>query len=68
MVSKFGEVIAAIVKRTEDESEFKVVDFNEPKSLKKLERIVEKVALRHEGDGCIAAVCDCVRMMVPVKK
>ena len=39
-----------------------------PKVLKKLSRIVEKVALRPQQDGCIASVCDCLRMMAPVRK
>ena len=64
----FGEMVTSVVKRTEEEKGFKAVSCKKPKALKKLSRIVEKVSLRPEKDGCVASVCDCVRMMVPVKK
>ena len=64
----FGEMVAKVVEDAQVAHGFKVVSCKKPKVLKKLERIVEKVALRPEKDGCIAVVCDCVRMMVPVRK
>ena len=68
VMAPFGEVVCEVVARAEARGDFKVVSKKKPKSLKKLQRIVEKVALRPEKDGLIAAVCDCVRMMVPVRK
>ena len=68
VMEPFGKMISGIVAEAERRSEFKVVSCKKPKALKKLQRIVEKVALRPQKDGCIASVCDCVRMMVPVKK
>ena len=64
----FGEMVERVVEEAQAAHGFKVVSCKKPKVLKKLERIVEKVALRPEKDGCIAVVCDCVRMMVPVRK
>ena len=64
----FGEMVSAIVSGAEANGGFKVVSCRTPKTLKKLQRIVEKVALRPEKDDCIASVGDCVRMMVTVKK
>ena len=64
----FGEMVTSVVTHTEESCGFKVISCKKPKALKKLSRIVEKVALRHEQDNNIASVCDCVRMMVPVKK
>ena len=64
----FGRVVAAIVAATERKHGFRAVSCVKPKHLKKVKRIAEKVALRPERDRCVASVCDCVRMMVPVHK
>ena len=64
----FGQIVSAIVAAAEERYGFRVVHCRKPRTLKKMQRIVEKVSLRPERDGCIASVCDCVRMMVPVRK